>query len=68
MLTPLPDEQLEHDRIVEKARHANRAFNFLKTVAANIDNKALSDEEFRDFMRRSKDGMPGLEYPKKQQH
>jgi hypothetical protein len=28
-------------------------------------NEALTDEEFRDFMRRSVVGMPGLEYPKK---
>ena len=59
-------EELFEDRdiVMEKARAANRALNFLRTVAANLDNEALDDREFRDFLRRSMTGMPGIEYPK----
>ena len=53
-----------HDEIVEKARAANRALNFLRTVAANIDNDALDDKEFREFMRRSMADMPGVNHGK----
>jgi hypothetical protein len=53
-----------HDEIVEKARAANRALNFLQTVAANLDNEALTDEQFRDFMRRSMVDMPGVNHGK----
>ena len=55
----------DHDAIVEKARAANRALNFLRTVAANLDNDGLDDKEFRDFMRRSMTGMPMVNYPVK---
>ncbi len=54
-----------HDEIVEKARAANRALNFLRTVAANLDNDGLDDKEFREFMRRSMTGMPMVNYPVK---
>lgn len=42
-----------------------RALNFLQTVAANLDNERLTDEEFRNFMRNSLEGMPGVDYKRK---
>ena len=62
--TSKPDYLEGHYEIVGKARSANRALNFLRTVAANLDNEAINDKEFREFMRRSMTGMPGIEYPK----
>lgn len=29
------------------------ASNLIKTIAANVDNEKLSDEEFREFVRNS---------------
>ncbi len=39
-----------------------RALNFLQTVSANLDNVKLDDTEFREFMRNSMRGMPGVGY------
>ncbi len=37
------------------------ARNFLGTVAANVDNDKLTDEEFREFIRNS---LPVVDYDK----
>ena len=55
--------QEEDEAICKKAREHARAFHFLQTTVANLDNAGLTDAEFRDFMRRSLNGMPGLNYP-----
>ena len=57
-------EAEEQQRRGKKKEAAFHALNFLQTVAANLNNEAINDEEFRDFMRRSMTGMPGIEYPK----
>ena len=41
-----------------------RALNFLQTVAVNLDNPTLTDSAFRDFMRKSMEGMDEVEYTK----
>ena len=48
----------------EELEAQRRALNFLQTVAANLDNGKLDDRAFRDFMRNSMEGMPGVEYTK----
>ena len=49
-------------QIQEELEAQRRALNFLQTVAANLDNEKLDDAAFRDFMRRSIEGMPGIDY------
>lgn len=39
-----------------------RALNFLQTLAENLDNPRLSDAQFREFVRNSVGGMPGVDY------
>ena len=39
-----------------------RAYHFLKTIVANLENKKLTDYEFREFCRNSLDAFPGLDY------
>ena len=57
-------EAEEQRRRGKKKEAAFHALNFLKLLAANIDNDALDDKEFREFMRRSMTGMRWIEYPK----
>ena len=52
------------DRRTEE-ENARRALNFLQTVAANLDNEKLDDAAFREFMRNSIEGMPGVDYDRK---
>jgi hypothetical protein len=61
--TPWDEPSSDHEALCEKARNGSRALSFLQTVATNLDNGKLIDEEFRDFMRRSMTGMPGITYP-----
>ena len=56
-----PSKELKQREDEDAARF--RALNFLQTVAANLDNPKLSDAEFRQFMRNSMTGMPGIDYP-----
>jgi len=35
------------------------AENFMATIAANVDNKRITDEQFRDFIRNT---LPVVEY------
>jgi hypothetical protein len=37
------------------------AKNFLTTLAANVDNKKLTDEQFREFVRNT---LPIVDFPK----
>ena len=39
--------------------------NFCQTVAKNVDNTALSDEEFRQFIRNSLPIVKGIDYSQK---
>lgn len=52
------------DEIVAKARAGNRALSFLQTLAVNLDNAGLTDDNFREFVRNSLEGMDGVEYAK----
>ena len=52
------------DEVVAKARAGSRALSFLQTLAINLDNDKLPDDQFRNFIRNSLDDMPGVEYAK----
>ena len=39
------------------------AKNFMTTIAANVDNEKLSDEDFRQFIRNTLPIVAGIEYP-----
>ena len=39
------------------------AKNFMGTIAANVDNKKLSDKEFRQFIRNT---LPVVDYPRQE--
>ena len=43
------------------------AKNFMQTIAANIDNERLSDEDLRDFIRNTLPIIKGVEYPPKKE-
>jgi len=40
------------------------AENFMATIAANVDNKKISDSDFREFIRNT---LPIVEYPRKEE-
>ncbi len=52
------------DEVVARARAGNRALTFLQTLAMNLDNTGLPDDQFRNFVRNSLESMPGVEYTK----
>lgn len=52
------------DEVVAKARAGSRALSFLQTIAVNLDNTGLTDENFREFVRNSLEGMPRVDYTK----
>ena len=42
------------ERMIEfEDMQPDEAENFMKTIAANIDNKNLSDKDFREFIRNT---------------
>jgi len=47
-----------------KARNSARAMHFLQTMVANLDNTKLTDDQFREFIRNSMHGFPGVDYTK----
>lgn len=57
-----PDE--EFDKLLDKARAGARALGFLQTIAINLDNDKLPDDQFRNFIRNSLVDMPGIDYTK----
>jgi len=54
----------EFDELLVKARNASSAMSFLKTLVANLDNGNITDMQFRDFVRNSMQGFPGIDYTK----
>lgn len=50
------------DRYLERSGH--QALSFLRTMVVNLDNTGLTDEQFREFIRNSVEGMPGVDYTK----
>lgn len=44
---------------MSKDKRTVPAENFMATIAANVDNKRITDEQFRDFIRNS---LPIVEY------
>lgn len=54
----------EFDELLNKARAGSRALGFLQTIAINLDNNGLPDDQFRNFIRNSLDYMPGVDYKK----
>jgi hypothetical protein len=46
----------------QKEHEKHQAYNVVQTIAANVDNVKLSDTEFRDFIRQSMAGIPGVNY------
>ena len=60
-----PSKELREREAEDAARF--RALNFLRTVAANLDNPKLTDQQFREFMRNSIEGMDGVDYTRPEQ-
>ena len=58
------EQQALQDKIAAELEAQRRALNFLQTVAVNLDNGKLTDAAFRDFIRNSLEGMPGIDYVK----
>lgn len=54
----------EWDELLVKVRSGSRALSFLRTIAINLDNDELPDDQFRNFIRNSLDDMPGVDYEK----
>ena len=54
----------EWTEFVAKIRSGSRALSFLQTIAINLDNNKLPDDQFRNFIRNSLDGMLGIDYTK----
>lgn len=48
----------------EKQSARANAHAFLETVVVNLENRKLTDAEFRDFIRNSLDGVWWIEYTK----